>query len=251
MSVSWVPRIAAIKSINFDNTQSLSSANYIGLVDAWLHDGRLETLKEKEYTTGDNRWLCAKFKLINAKVHNTEVRRFFLHRILAEQIDENGARTTEKHRETKCRNGKIGANAEQLKPLKDALVQENGPPKDRVAYTYKQVNGVALQTHVFPAKDPSKLSPAFIWFHGGSLNTGHWNYCSVLCRSLQAEGFVVIQVEYRTSQRFDGTPLDALSDVYSVGDWTIKNANKLHINPKQIMTGGFSSGASLASQWQY
>jgi len=70
----------------------------------------------------------------------------------------------------------------------------------------------------------------------------------VLCRSLQAQGFVVIQVEYRTSQRFDGTPRDALADAYSVVDWAIKNAKTLHIDTQHIMTGGFSSGASLASQ---
>ena len=45
-----------------------------------------------------------------------------------------------------------------------------------------------------------------------------------LPEALQNRGFTIVQVEYRTSQRFDGTPLNALADAYKAIDWTIANA---------------------------
>jgi len=153
ISETWPPRLAAIKSIHFDDAQALSSPHYIGLIEAWLHDRGLESFKNKEFKTGDNRWLRAKFKLINAQVRNPEVKRFFLHRILAEHIDENGAKNTE-HEILALE--KSGASVEQLKPLKAALAQEQAVPNDHVAYTYKKVDGVDLKAHVYPAKKLAK-----------------------------------------------------------------------------------------------
>jgi len=166
-------------------------------------------------------------------------------KLLTEHIDENGAKNcgqlisvAERH----------GVDKAQLDAFRSALKHEEAPPEDHTAVTYQHIDGVDLQLHVYPVKDTANLSPAFIWFHGGSWSTGHWSYCPVLCRALQKQGFVVIQAEYRTSKRFDGTPLDALTDAYRAVDWTVEHASEFHIDRKKIMTGGFSSGGALAAQ---
>lgn len=242
----WAPKVAAIASIDFGDVSALKSPAFIELIGAWLHEEGGRLIKaQAEFKKGDNRWLRAKFALIEQAISNPVVKRFFLARELTTHIDDNGARHTAREIQTL---EEVGAEHEQVKTYKSALVQEETMPDDHQIKTYRQVDGVDLQAHIFSPKHEANVAPAFIWFHGGSWEKGHWSHCPVLCRSLQAQGFVVVQVEYRTSQRFDGTPLDALSDAYAVIDWVRQHAKELGVNPMRIMTGGFSSGGALASQ---
>jgi acetyl esterase len=252
----WAPRMAAIKSINFDDPSALASKEYIGLIDAWLHDqGSLLIKQHAEFRSGDNRWLRVKFSLLKKYMRNNELKRFFLQRELATHIDDNGARNLSEQI-ADLRNA--GGDAQQLEKFNAAFDEENIEPKDHIARVYKTVDGVDLRVHLFqanklnqdvPVQDvPVQDAPVLLWFHGGSLEQGHWSHCPVVCRTMQSLGFVSVQVEYRTSQRFDGTPLDALSDAIDALDWVISHAKELQFDPKKIMTAGFSSGATLATQ---
>jgi acetyl esterase/lipase len=246
VAANWKPKHDAIQSINFNDEASLEQSNFQLLIEAWLHDtaGRL-VKQDRELQRGDNRWLRANFSALDKAVRSSKVKAHFMGKLLAEHIDENGAKNVLPQILTAEKNGVAAA---QISKFRAAYEQEIQAPKDHVAHTYQTVDGVDLQLHVFPANGNIKDAPVFIWFHGGSWSTGHWSYCPVLCRALQNSGFVVVQVEYRTSQRFAGTPLNALADAERAIDWTITHSDELQINPKKLMVGGFSSGGALASQ---
>ena len=74
------------------------------------------------------------------------------------------------------------------------------------------------------------------------LSTGHWSYCPVICRSLQNRGFAIVQVEYRTSQRFDGTPLTRLLTPTrpSIDDRQRRPTQSRHA---KLMVAGFQAAA--------
>jgi acetyl esterase/lipase len=246
VAANWQPKRAAIRLIPFNDEASLAQINFQLLMQAWMHDTAGQLVKQDPaLLQGDNRWLRANFSALETTISSRKVKAHFMAKLLAEHIDENGAKNllppildAEKN----------GVDPAQIAKFRAAYEQENQTPKDHVAHTYQTVDGVDLQLHVFPAKGDAKDAPVFLWFHGGSWSTGHWSYCPVVCRVLQNRGFVVVQVEYRTSQRFDGTPLNALADVERAIDWTIAHSSELQINPKKLMVGGFSSGGALASQ---
>lgn len=242
----WKPKHDAIQSIKLNDDASLTQSNYQLLIQAWLHDTAGSLVKrDQTLQRGDNRWLRANFKALDTAINSQKVKAHFMGKLLAEHIDDNGAKNVLPHILVAEKNG---VDAAEIAKFKAAYEQEIQAPKDHVAYTYQTVEDVDLQLHVFPAKADTKDAPAFIWFHGGSWSTGHWSYCPVVCRTLQNRGFVVVHVEYRTSQRFDGTPLNALADAERAIDWTIAHSQELGINPKKLMVGGFSSGGALASQ---
>jgi acetyl esterase/lipase len=246
VAANWQAKIDAIKLIRFNDEASLEQSNFQLLIQAWLHDtaGRL-VKQDPALQRGDNRWLRANFTALETAINNRRVKAHFMGKLLIEHIDDNGAKNVLPQILSAEKNG---VAPEQITKFRAAYEQESQTPKDHVAYTYQNVDGIDLQLHVFPAKGDVKDAPVFIWFHGGSWSTGHWSYCPVVCRALQNRGFVVVQVEYRTSQRFDGTPLNALADAGRAIDWTIAHSSELQINPKKLMVGGFSSGAALASQ---
>jgi len=246
VAANWQPKRDAIKAIQFNDEASLEQNNFQLLIQAWLHDNAGQRVKQDTaLKRGDNRWLRANFSALETAINNRKVKAHFMSKLLAEHIDENGAKNVLPQILDAEKNGVAPA---QITKFRVAYELETQAPKDHVAYTYQSVDSVDLQLHVFPAKGEAKDAPVFIWFHGGSWSTGHWSYCPVVCRALQNRGFVVVQVEYRTSQRFDGTPLNALADAERAIDWTIAHSSELQINPKKLMVGGFSSGGALASQ---
>lgn len=246
VATNWQAKQDAIKSIKFNDEASLNQNNFQLLIQAWLHDTAGTLIKhDASLQHGDNRWLRANFAALEKTVDSRQVKAHFMNKLLAEHIGDNGAKNV-LPQILSAENQ--GVDPAQIAKFRAAVEQERQEPKDHVAYTYQTVDDVDLQVHVFPAKGDMKDAPVFIWFHGGSWSTGHWSYCPVLCRALQDRGFVVIQVEYRTSQRFDGTPLNALVDAERAIDWTRSHSSELHINPNKLMVGGFSSGAALASQ---
>ncbi|MBR7746337.1 alpha/beta hydrolase [Undibacterium baiyunense] len=246
VAIDWQAKRDAIKSIQFDDETNIEQDNFQRLIQAWMHDAAEQRVKQDPaLSRGDNRWLRANFNALEAASNNRKVKAFFMNRMLAEHIDDNGAKNILPQIFVAESNG---VDPAQIAKFRAAYEQELQAPKDHVAYTYQIVEDVDLQLHVFPAKDKAKRAPVFVWFHGGSWSTGHWSYCPVVCRALQNLGFVVVQVEYRTSQRFDGTPLNALADAERAIDWIIAHSEELHIQSDQLMVGGFSSGGALASQ---
>ncbi len=246
----WAPRQQALAQIGFRDGTALDSPAYRQLLDAWLHDRAGSLLSHKAtLKTGDNRWLRARFMAILAQPADQRIRLHLMRQVLVTHVDDNGAR----HIEPQLRAfANAGGAAADLANLRAALAEETAPPTDHTAFAYRRFDGVDLYAHVFTPPSPpagkQQPRPALLWFHGGSLDSGNWRHCPLVCRYMQSLGFVVIQVEYRTSQRFDGTPLDALSDARAVVRWARNNATRLGLDPARMMTAGFSSGGLLAAQ---
>ncbi len=246
LPADWVPKRQALTFARRGDAAALNSAAYIQYLDAWLHDRSAALLvREPSFHTGDNRSLRANFAAIASLKADRAVTLYLLSKTLDTHVDDNGARGIGPQIKALAAAG--GAPAD-IARLTGALADDEAPPTDHRALVYKTVDGVDLYAHVFPPKETTGPRPVLFWFHGGSWSTGHWSYCPVVCRAMQSQGFVVIQVEYRTSQRFDGTPLDALQDGRDVIAWAQSNAAVLGLDPKRMMTAGFSSGASLGSQ---
>lgn len=243
---NWKPRAAAISSIPFDDETAIGHHAFDRLIKSWLHDQAGKAIQTNPiYKSGDNRWLRANFDALQVTMQNNRVKAHFMAKILAEHIDENGARNVLPQIEAFER---VSNDATLVAKFRAAYSEEIQVPNDHLAYAYENRDGVDLNLHIFQPKAVHSKKPVLIWFHGGSWSTGHWSYCPVICKALQGRGYTVVQVEYRTSQRFDGTPLNALADAQRAIDWVLEHAETLGIDPKRLMVGGYSSGGTLASQ---
>lgn len=184
--------------------------------------------------------------MVEQNVQNPAVRDALLGQTLLTFIEENGAKGVqpliERFDRAAVDRAAVAAVWEAWQPQQAA---ETGHPVE----TYKVTGGVGLDVHIFrPANAPAQRAPAILWFHGGSGDTGAWSHCPAFCRQFGELGLVVLQVEYRTYQRFDSTPLDALADARSAVRWARTNAARLGLDPDRIAVAGFSTGASLAAQ---
>lgn len=91
--------------------------------------------------------------------------------------------------------------------------------------------------HVLSAK-----RPVMAFFHGGGLNKGTPTKWFPAAFYFASRGFVTATFQYRLGERDKATVAESTSDAVSAIRWLNLNAGKLGINPKQIITGGDSSG---------
>ena len=175
------------------------------------------------------------------------VQRQLLRTALATHIEENGARGVEplidRYKEL------TAPSAADVSALRTAAAEDVASRAGHRIEVYKNAGGVGLEAHVFaPAVRPDHSLPALIWFHGGSWSTGAWSFCPLVCRLAKELGFVVIQIEYRTDERFAGSPLNAMADARDALAWVRARAVDLDIDADRIVVSGFSAGGALAAQ---
>lgn len=238
----WALRQDATNAVSLTNPAAWESPAFRGYVEAWLHDDAGRRVKQ---LSGDNRWLKARFDAIGAIEMAPDLRRSIMSQTLSAHVDENGARGIgEEIEELRS----AGAAEAELVALQAALSEDEADRAARTAHIYKTWDGVDLYAHVFRPEAASGVTPVTLWFHGGSFEAGHWSYCPHVCAQLLQSGHTVIQIEQRTSQRFDTIPLDMLSDARDAVAWTKANAEALGVDPAMVWVAGFSSGATIAAQ---
>lgn len=238
----WTPRQAVLKGMRLDDASLLEAPAFKQFLDAWLHDRGGVAVKT---LTGDNRWLRARFALIEAQPAAPEIRLYLLKTVLAAHIDENGARGIGPEIEVAQ---KAGAAEADLAVWRKAMAEDEGDRAASTAHVYKTTEGLPLYVHVFRPEGAVGPTPAVLWFHGGSFESGHWSYCPTVCQHMRSLGFTIIQVEQRTGQRFDTIPLDMLADAREAVGWARREAGALQIDPARLWVSGFSSGATLTAQ---
>lgn len=238
----WAPRQDILKRLRLDDASLLESAAFKQFLEAWLHDRGGVAVKS---LTGDNRWLRARFALIEAQSAAPEIRLYLLKTTLSAHIDENGARGIGAQIEAVQ---KAGAAETDLAVWRKALTEDEADRAAPTAHVYKTAEGLPLYAHVFRPDGASGPTPAVLWFHGGSFESGHWSYCPTVCQHMRSLGFTVIQIEQRTSQRFDTIPLDMLADAREAVGWAQREAKALRIDPAHLWVSGFSSGATVTAQ---
>jgi arylsulfatase A-like enzyme/acetyl esterase/lipase len=114
--------------------------------------------------------------------------------------------------------------------------------------TYKNVDDVALQLHIFePASGAKTNRAAIVFFFGGGWNNGSPVQFEQHCRHLAARGMVAITADYRVNSRHQVKPTACLADAKSAVRWLRQNATRLGIDPNRIAAGGGSAGGHLAA----
>ena len=110
-------------------------------------------------------------------------------------------------------------------------------------HTYKTVGGLEIKADVYLPTD-SKIRPAIIWMHGGSLISGSREDPTEVNRYIQA-GIAVVSIDYRLAPE---TKLpDILQDVRDAYQWLrSKGPGLFRIDPDRIAMVGHSAGGYLA-----
>ena len=244
---AWQPRRRAEAEVDVNDAGALDRPEHRAFLDAWLRaEARRRLASDAALKVGDNRWLRARFAVIESQVREPLVRRRLMRDALAAHIDDNGARgipaLIDRYVEL------TGAPPADAEPLRTLAADDLALSQGHRVETYKTVDEVALQAHVIaPAPAAAGARPALIWFHGGSWTTGSWAHCPAVCRVAGEHGFVVVQIEYRTEERFASGPLAAIADARDALAWVRAHASSLGVNPAQITVAGFSAGGSIAA----
>lgn len=110
---------------------------------------------------------------------------------------------------------------------------------------YDTVQGDDLKLDVYKPENPKPNQPALIYIHGGCWNSGSKSSIPSYITDLTKDGFTVISVGYRFSQK--AVYPAALTDVGQALRYVRKNSEKLNIDPKKIATHGESAGGYLAA----
>ncbi|WPJ96205.1 alpha/beta hydrolase fold domain-containing protein [Coraliomargarita algicola] len=118
-------------------------------------------------------------------------------------------------------------------------------------WTYKEVDGKALQLSVFLPEGYEEAKgrfPTFVVYHGGSWKTGEasWHYPD--CAYWSDRGMIAVSVDYRLSLR-DGVevPLECVKDAKSAVRFLRKHASELKVDPDKMVIAGGSAGGQLAA----
>ena len=243
---TWRARRSAEADVDVNDVQALDRPEQRAFLDAWLRaEARKRLTSEPALQTGDNRWLRARFAVVESQVKEPLVRRRLLHIALVAHLEDNGARGIP---ELIDRHIAItGASPAETDPLRAAVVEFAAQSKGHQIETYKTVEGVGLEAHIFTPAAAAGPRPALIWFHGGSWTTGSWSHCPIVCGAARDHNYVVVQIEYRTDDRFASGPLAMIDDARDAVAWVRGRARELGVDPGRVMVAGFSSGGSVAA----
>lgn len=88
--------------------------------------------------------------------------------------------------------------------------------------------------------------PVFVFFHGGGWVLNSIETHDALCRHMtNLTNCIIISVEYRLAPEYKYPA--AIDDAYAAVEWAINNAATFNGDPKKIIVGGDSSGATQAA----
>ena len=125
------------------------------------------------------------------------------------------------------------------------------PGQPDAMWTYKQVDGKALELSVFLPEgyaSSTERFPTFVVFHGGSWAVGEANWHYPDCEYWSRRGMIAVSVDYRLSKR-DGVevPLECVKDAKSAVRFLRKHAAALKVDSDKIVIAGGSAGGQLAA----
>ena len=114
---------------------------------------------------------------------------------------------------------------------------------------YKKVDTTQLYLTVYPSaiKEPTKKSPAIVFFFGGGWNNGTVKQFEPQALYFSQRGMVCILADYRVREKQKTTPFESLKDAKSAIRYIREFANELQIDPSKIVASGGSAGGHLAA----
>jgi len=109
---------------------------------------------------------------------------------------------------------------------------------------YKQIGQRQLVLDVYEPSD-NRSRKTLLFFHGGGWRTGHRSQHVALAQALSKKGYRVFLAEYRLST--EALYPAAMEDAQAALIYLHQQANKLHIDSKQIFVAGYSAGGQMAA----
>jgi len=106
-----------------------------------------------------------------------------------------------------------------------------------------------MRLHVVKPEGWSKTDRrgCMVCFFGGGWSSGNPEKSIGWAKWAASLGLVGIAPDYRTRQRFGGTPEDCVSDARAAVRWIEDHADELGIDPAKIIAEGGSAGAHVAA----
>ncbi|MDT3932002.1 alpha/beta hydrolase, partial [Staphylococcus aureus] len=146
-----------------------------------------------------------------------------------------------------------------LKQHYDQITNENHANKDKINIKNKNVRIYQNLTYnrVFPNSKldiitPVDMSsnaklPVIFWMHGGGYIAGDKQYKNPLLAKIAEQGYIVVNVNYALAPQYKyPTPLIQMNQATQ---FIKENKMNLPIDFNQVIIGGDSAGAQLASQF--
>ena len=143
----------------------------------------------------------------------------------------------------------IGTAAAALKPIETDI----HPVDNKTVVVYKTTPQGNLRINLYfpPDWKASDRRPIIIFFFGGSCATGSPMQFASTAEYFAARGLVAAAPEYRIESVHHTPPERCVEDGKSTIRWLRTNARHLGIDPRQVIAGGGSSGASIAAFTAY
>ena len=217
------------------------------LLQALIHENaRTALVGDSTLQRGDARWLRAEFAIAAEIITDSTLRRRTMTRLLASSIEENGSRGVDS---VYGRWIAEGVDSLARKGIDSLIAIDRGMQGGHEVETYRTVDDVAMNVHILRPEgaDSTTVSPAMLWFHGGSWSSGIWWHSPGVLGALREQGVTVVGVELRTTNRFNSGPLEQVEDAVLAYDWIVRNAARLRLDSTRVGVAGFSSGGTLAT----
>ena len=116
-------------------------------------------------------------------------------------------------------------------------------------FVFRTAGTNELRLHVVKPTGWSKTDrrPCMVCFFGGGWNTGNPEKSIGWAKWAAGLGLVGVSPDYRTRDRFGGTPEDCVSDARAAVRWVEAHADELGIDPSKIIAEGGSAGGHVAA----
>jgi len=113
---------------------------------------------------------------------------------------------------------------------------------------YREIDGIELRLFVVKPDgwQADDERPALLTYFGGGWSSGNVERSIAYARWAPEHGMVGIASDYRTSERFEGTPEDCVADARAAMSWVQQHAAELGIDAHKIVAHGSSAGGHLA-----
>lgn len=150
----------------------------------------------------------------------------------------------------------------QVSPWPESLLiryefDKNGAKTSQALEKYLPANIAAIENEQYKPNDKdgyldvfyprgAATLPTVVWVHGGGWVSGDKNNIDNYLQILASYGFTTVGVDYTIAPEAQyPTPLRQLSDALN---YLQKNADKLHIDPNNIVLAGDSAGSQIVAQ---
>ena len=117
------------------------------------------------------------------------------------------------------------------------------------AFVFRKIGETELRLFVVnPAGwTKSDRRPCFVSFFGGGWVSGNPEHSITWAKWAASEGLVGVAPDYRTRNRFGGTPENCVSDGRAAVRWVEEHADELGIDVTKIIVQGGSAGGHVAA----